>query len=100
MALIVKNSNIKEKEVVQSSNKKYSINESKKMKILDEMLAFLAANPNANAREIAYNSNSLAKKHRVSKMAVAGVRASLSKGSYGPKEKLIAKKKRELSKKS
>lgn len=84
--------------IIEEKKKVFVLTDQKKEIILDDILVFLAENPYATVAEISFNGNAIAKKRRVGKMVVAGVRASLTRGIYGDKGKLIKQKRSELRK--
>jgi len=67
-------------------------------KILDDIIMSLARTPNQNTVKIRNETDRIAKRHKVGKFVVAGVRANLTRGTYGNQTRLIAARKAQLTK--
>ena len=68
-----------------------TIDTSERDKVLNLVLKSLKANPNQTKAEISAESHRIAKAAKVHVMAVAGVRANLTRGTYGNVKTLLRK---------
>jgi hypothetical protein len=85
---------------VQTTEVVRPLSEQKRDTIRNDILDSEIKNPKQSESERAAETARIARKRKVTKMQVAGVRAALSSGTYGERSKLVARRKRELRKAS
>lgn len=72
------------------------VNEYVRDHILSEILDSLARYPHQTRKETVQETERIARTYKEGKYVVAGIRANLTRGTYGDSEKLIAQRRRQL----